>query len=75
MNQNQIFKKFLQNPVLKEKLSMSKSQIDKLDLFAITEDKLLEVIKTVILYTENGDSIDLSSRRINQLFKKNSHDN
>jgi hypothetical protein len=75
MNRNEIFKKFLNNPELRKKVSLNEKQLGKLDLFSNTENKLLEVIKTTILHTENGDTIDLSARRINQFFKKNSHDN
>lgn len=72
MLKNEIFKKFLQNPVLKEKLGIEDKQVEKIDLFTNTENKVLEVIKTAILHSEDGD-VDLTARKINQLFKKNSN--
>lgn len=73
MLKNDIFKKFLQNPELKEKTGLTDKQIEKIDLFSYTEDKVLEVIKTAILHSENGDDVDLTARKVNQLFKKDSH--
>ncbi|MDX8338775.1 hypothetical protein SLH46_06260 [Draconibacterium sp. IB214405] len=70
MNQNQVFKNFIKNPDLKEYVDISENQMKKMDLFNPSSDKLIEVIKTVILHTEDESSIDLSARRVNQLFKK-----
>lgn len=70
MNKNQIFKKFLQNPGIKEKLNLSDEQVNNLDLYSKTEEPLIEVIKTAILYMEDDQSVDRVSRKINQLFKK-----
>jgi len=70
MTQNDRFKKFLQNPEIREQLIMTDSQIDELSLFSETGDKLLEVIKATILGTEGADSIDSCARKINQFLKK-----
>jgi hypothetical protein len=71
MTKNDVFKRFLKNPDVREQLEMTDAQVNKLDLYQPTGDKLLEVIKTAILGTEGTDSIDFSARRINQFLKNN----
>ena len=70
MNKNQIFKKFLQNPLIQDKIGISKTQLKKLDLHTPCEDPLIDVIKTAILHMEGIESKDLVARKINQLLKK-----
>jgi hypothetical protein len=69
MTKNEIFRKFLQNEELRKLLDMSDVKIDKLDLYTKSNNKLLEVIRTVVLHTEDENSVDSSARKINQHFK------
>ncbi len=70
MNKNQIFKKFLQNSSIIDKVNMSEIQLEKIDLHSKSVEPLLEVIKTAILHMEDDQSVDLVARKINQLLKK-----
>jgi hypothetical protein len=65
-----MFKKFLHNPIVKEKFDLSDEKIQKMDLYSSISDPLIEVIKTAILHMGDDQSVDSVSRKVNQLFKK-----
>lgn len=69
MLKNEIFKKFLANAELQEFVDLDKNKLMNLDLSGFNENKLLEVIKNTILFTDNPEDIDSTARRINQYFK------
>jgi len=70
MNKNEIFRKFMQNPLIKEKVDLTDKQLMSIDLFNETPNRLIDVIKTTILHLESDQSIDLVARKINQSFKR-----
>ena len=69
MTKNEIFRKFLKNPELQEAVGMDEDKLMELDLSGIHENKLLEIIKQTILFTEREGDVDATGRRINQYFK------
>lgn len=70
MNRNEIFKKFLLNPQLKEQIDLNEKQIASMTLYTDTSNKLIEVIKTTIMHLEDTQSIDTVARKVNQFFKQ-----
>jgi|TARA_R110002050_G_scaffold254172_2_gene392627 hypothetical protein len=70
MNKNEIFRKFLQNPMIKEKVQMNDHQLKSLDLHSSSPSRLLDVIKTTILHLDGDQSVDTVARKINQSFKR-----
>lgn len=70
MNKNEIFRKFMQNPLIKEKVDLTDKQLQSIDLFNETPNRLIDVIKTTILHLESEQSVDLVARKINQSFKR-----
>jgi len=70
MNKNEIFRKFMQNPLIKEKVDLTDKQLMSIDLFNETPNRLIDVIKTTILHLESDQSVDLVARKINQSFKR-----
>lgn len=68
MNRNEIFRKFLSNPIYQEKVNIDKEKIEKMRLIDIPKDLLTGVIKTAINSMEHDHSVDVS-RRINQYLK------
>lgn len=68
MNKNEIFTKFLQNPLMKEKVDLSESQLNSLNLYSETSNRLIDVIKTTIINLEEGETI--VARKIQQSFKR-----
>ncbi len=70
MNKNEVFQKFLQNPLLKEKTGLSESRLETMNLSSPSSDRLIDVIKTTILHLEGSESVDTVARKINQSFKR-----
>ena len=69
MNKNEIFRKFLDNPFLQEKVNLTESQLKTIDLHSTSPNRLIDVIKTTIIHYEIGQSTDLVARKILQSFK------
>jgi hypothetical protein len=70
MIKNEIFTKFLQNPLLKEKVKMTDKQLNSLNLYSDSPNRLIDVIKTTILNLDCDQSTDAIARKINQSFKR-----
>lgn len=70
MNKNEIFSKFLQNPLIKEKTDLTDKQLNSLNLYANSPNRLIDVIKTTIIHLDDDQSTDVVARKINQSFKK-----
>ena len=70
MIKNEIFTKFLQNPLLKEKVKMTDKQLNSLSLYSDSPNRLIDVIKTTILNLDCDQSTDAVARKINQSFKR-----
>lgn len=70
MNKNDVFRKFIQNPILKEKVDLSDTKLKSMDLSTPCSDRLIDVIKTTILNLDDPESVDLVARKINQSFKR-----
>lgn len=69
MNKNEIFKKFMQNPLMKENAGLTDAQLTAIDLCSETPSRLINVVKTTILNLENEQTVDVVARKINQSFK------
>jgi hypothetical protein len=70
MNRNEIFRKFLQNPLIREKVDLTEKQLNTIDLHSNSTNRLIDVIKTTILHLESDQSTDIVARKINQSFKR-----
>lgn len=70
MNKNEVFQKFLQNPLFKEKTGFSEAKLKSMNLSSPSSDRLIDVIKTTILHLEDNESVDIVARKINQSFKR-----
>ena len=70
MIKNVLFRKFMQNPQIKEYVDLSDSQLKKIDLQTSSPNRLVDVIKTTILNLEDDQSNDVIARKINQSFKR-----
>jgi hypothetical protein len=70
MNKNEIFTKFLQNPLIKEKVDLTDKQLKSINLYSNSPNRLVDVIKTTILHLDSDQSIDVVARKINQSFKR-----
>lgn len=71
MNRNQIFKQFLQNPLIREKIEIEEHELLRIDLQTNVEKyPLIEVIKSAVMNLEDRESIDVATRRINQTLKR-----
>ena len=70
MIKNEIFTKFLQNPLLKEKVKMNDKQLNSLTLYSDSPNRLIDVIKTTIINLESDQTTDAVARKINQSFKR-----
>ena len=70
MNKNEVFQKFLQNPLLREKTGLSEDQLKSLNLSSPCSDRLIDVIKTTLLHLDDNESVDTVARKINQSFKR-----
>jgi len=70
MNKNEIFTKFLQNPLIREKVDLTEKQLHSINLYSNSPNRLIDVIKTTILHLDSDQSIDVVARKINQSFKR-----
>lgn len=70
MNKNEIFAKFLQNPMIQEKTNLTEEQLSSMNLYSNSSDRLIDVIKTAIIHLEPDQSYDIVARKINQSFKR-----
>lgn len=68
MIKNDIFRKFIENPQIKEYIDDSK--LKKVDLYTKSPNRLIDVLKTTILSLEDNQSNDVIARKINQSFKR-----
>lgn len=70
MTKENIFKNFIEDPLLIEKGYISKEKIEKIKFIDQSGVKLIEVIKMAINGNVEGDSEGVISRKINQYLNK-----
>jgi hypothetical protein len=70
MTKENIFKNFMEDPLLVEKNYISKGKIEGLRFVDQSSVKLIEVIKMAINSNVDGDSESVISRKINQYLNK-----
>lgn len=70
MTKENIFKNFIEDPLLIEKGYISKEKIEKIKFIDQSGVKLIEVIKMAINGNVDGDSEGIISRKINQFLNK-----
>ena len=70
MTKENIFKNFIDDPLLIEKGYISLEKIEHLKFIDPTGVKLIEVIKMAITGIVDGDSDGVTSRKINQFLNK-----
>jgi len=70
MTKENIFKNFIEDPLLIEKGYIKKEKLDKLKFIDSTSIKLIEVVKMAINGNVDGDSEGIISRKINQYLNK-----
>ena len=70
MTKENIFKNFIEDPLLTEKGHINKENLDKLKFINLTTIKLIEVVKMAINGNVDGDSEGIISRKINQYLNK-----
>jgi hypothetical protein len=70
MTKENIFKNFIEDPLLIEKGYISKEKIEKIKFIDQSGVKLIEVIKMAINGNVDGDSEGVISRKINQYLNK-----
>lgn len=70
MTRENIFKTYLEDPLLTEKNHISQEKIDKLKFIDPSGVKLIEVIKLAISGSVEGESEGVTSRKINQYLNK-----
>lgn len=70
MTKENIYKTFLEDPLLVEKNYITQDKAEKLRMADPTNVKLLEVIKIAINGNIDGDSEGVISRKINQYLNK-----
>jgi hypothetical protein len=70
MTRENIFKTYLEDPLLTEKKYLTKEQLSKLKLIDQSGVKLIEVIKLAINGNIDGDSEGVTSRKINQFLNR-----
>jgi hypothetical protein len=70
MTKENIFKNFMEDPLLIEKGYISKEKIEKIKFIDQSGLKLIEVIKMAINGNVDGDSEGVISRKINQYLNK-----
>lgn len=70
MNKNEIFRKFLQNPHMRDQIDFSEKQIDSMTLYNETSNKLIEVIRITIIHLDEAQSTDVIARKVNQFLKQ-----
>jgi len=70
MTKENIFKAFMEDPLLTEKNIISKDKLDKLKFIDNSGMKLIEVIKMAINGNIDGESENITTRKINQYLNK-----
>ncbi|MBK6483962.1 MAG: hypothetical protein IPG01_12725 [Chitinophagaceae bacterium] len=70
MTKENIFKSYLEDPLLIEKNYITKEKLDKLKLIEESHVKLIEVIKIAINENVDGQSEGVVSRKLNQYLNK-----
>lgn len=70
MTKENIFKNFMEDPLLIEKGYISNEKIEKIKFIDQSGVKLIEVIKMAINGNVDGDSEGVISRKINQYLNK-----
>lgn len=70
MTKENIFKNFIEDPLLIEKSYISKEKIENIKFIDQSGVKLIEVIKMAINGNVDGDSEGVISRKINQYLNK-----
>lgn len=70
MTQENIFKIYLEDPLLTEKKYLTKEQISKMKIIDQSGVKLIEVIKLAINGNVDGESEGVTSRKINQYLNR-----
>jgi len=70
MTKENIFKTFMEDPLLTEKNIISKDKIDKIKFIDNSGIKLIEVIKMAINGNVDGESENITTRKINQYLNK-----
>lgn len=70
MTRENIFKTYLEDPLLTEKKYLTKEQLRKMKLIDQSGVKLIEVIKLAINGNIDGDSEGVTSRKINQFLNR-----
>lgn len=70
MTKENIFKAFMEDPLLTEKNIISKDKLDKLKFIDNSGMKLIEVIKMAINGNVDGESENITTRKINQYLNK-----
>jgi hypothetical protein len=69
MNKNEVFRNFLKNPIIKEKMNLD-YKLNSLDLYSPSPNRLIDVIKTTILNLDDEQDKDTVARKINLSFKR-----
>jgi hypothetical protein len=70
MTKENIFKIYLEDPLLIERKYLTKEQISKLKIIDQSGVKLIEVIKLAINGNIDGESEGVTSRKINQYLNR-----
>jgi hypothetical protein len=70
MTKENIFKNYMEDPILVEKGYISKEKLEKLRFIDPSGVKLIEVIKMAINSNIDGESESITSRKINQYLNK-----
>ena len=70
MTRENIFKTYLEDPLLIEKNYITQEKIDKLKIIELSGVKLIEVFKLAINGNIDGETEGVISRKINQYLNK-----
>lgn len=70
MTNEEIFKTFIEDPLLVEKGYIKEEKTGKLKIIEPTDIKLIEVIKIAINSNMNQESENVTARKINQYLNK-----
>ncbi len=68
MNKNEIFQKYLQDPVVKDNTELSQERLNTLELSTNSGDLLIETIKTLVITLEDSETV--SARRVIQSLER-----
>jgi len=70
MIQENIFKSFLEDPLLIEKKYITSEQVTSMRIIDRTESKILQIIRIAIRDNVDGETIIATARKINQHLNK-----